>query len=51
MTTMEPTPMKWMLDSRTYGMKIRYSTTAEGLIAWHGDRITYQHYQFTMDQF
>uniref|UniRef100_A0A093XKL9 DNA 3'-5' helicase n=1 Tax=Talaromyces marneffei PM1 TaxID=1077442 RepID=A0A093XKL9_TALMA len=50
MTTMEPTPMKWMLDSRTYGMKIRYGTTADGLIEWHGDRITYQHHRFTMDQ-
>jgi superfamily II DNA helicase RecQ len=51
MTTMEPTPMKWMMDARTYGMKIRYSTTAEGLIEWQGDRITYQHRRFTMDQF
>jgi hypothetical protein len=34
MTTMEATLMKWMLDARTYGLKIRYNTTADGLVAW-----------------
>jgi hypothetical protein len=27
-----PTPMDWIYDCRTYGMKIRYNTTAEGVI-------------------
>jgi hypothetical protein len=51
MTTTNATPMKWMFDTRTYGLKIRYMTTADGLVDWQGDQITYQHYRFTMDQF
>lgn len=43
--------MKWMLDARTYRLKIRYSTTADGLVEWQGERITYQHHRFTIDQF
>jgi hypothetical protein len=27
-----PTPMDWIYECRTYGMKIRYNTTAEGVI-------------------
>jgi hypothetical protein len=51
MTTIEATPMKWMLDAQTYGLKIRYNTTADRLVAWQDDQIIYQHYRFTMDQF
>lgn len=51
MTTAHPTPMKWMFDTRTYGLKIRYTTTAEGVIQWNRDEITYQHVRFTCDQF
>jgi len=36
-----PTPMDWIYECRTYGMKIRYSTTAEGVIEWEGDRVLY----------
>ena len=32
-----PTPMDWIYDCRTYGMKIRYNTTAEG--SWNGKGI------------
>jgi hypothetical protein len=41
MTTHGPTPMKWMFDTRSYGLKIQYTTTAEGSIRWNGDEITY----------
>jgi len=29
-------PMQWMLDLRTYGMKIHFSTTSDGYIDWDG---------------
>ena len=29
----QPTPMDWMLDTRTYGMHIQYTTPAEGSIS------------------
>ena len=36
----KPTPMKWIFMIRTYGMKIRYSTTAPGTVQWHrGNRV------------
>lgn len=51
MTVEHPTPMMWMFHTRTYGLKIRYTTTAEGVIQWKGDEITYQHMRFTCDDF
>lgn len=46
-----PAPMNWMLDARTYGMKIRYSTMAQGVIGWKdGDTILYQDVQLGMTQ-
>lgn len=44
-------PMEWMLDLRTYGMKIHFSGTAPGYIDWKGDQIMYKDIQFTMSQF
>ena len=45
-------PMQWMLDLRTYGLKIHYNTTAIGHIGWHGhDEILYKNIQFNMSQF
>jgi len=32
--------MQWMLDLRTYGLKIHYNTTAEGSIDWVGEQIS-----------
>ena len=46
----EPTPMDWMLETRTYGLHIRYSTPAEGTVSWKGETILYQEIQFTMEQ-
>jgi Orsellinic acid/F9775 biosynthesis cluster protein D len=45
-------PMQWMLDLRTYGLKIHYNTTATGHIGWQGhDEILYKNVQFNMSQF
>ena len=44
-------PMQWMLDLRTYGMKIHFNTTADGHIDWQGDLVLYKKIQFTMTQF
>lgn len=46
-----PTPMKWMFMARTYGLKIRYSTTAAGSIRWEQDTVSYQNVKFHMGQF
>lgn len=50
----EPTPMSWMYDARTYGMKIRYTTTAPGAIRWTGpggETLVYRGIEFSMDSF
>jgi hypothetical protein len=46
----EPTPMDWMLETRTYGLHIRYSTPAGGTVSWKGETILYQEIQFTKEQ-
>ena len=45
-----PTPMDWIYECRTYGMKIQYNTTAEGVMEWEGDRVLYQGIRFNMEQ-
>ena len=44
----KPSPIDWLLRLRTYGMKIRFNTNADGVIEWTGDRLLYGHIQFTM---
>jgi hypothetical protein len=45
-------PMQWMLDLRTYGLKIHYSTTSRGHVEWTGgDELLYKGLQFNMAQF
>lgn len=45
-------PMQWMLDLRTYGLKIHYNTTSRGHVEWVGqDELLYKELQFTMAQF
>src|SRR5271170_4324576 len=46
----QPTPMDWIYECRTYGMKIRYSTTADGVLEWEGNRVLYQNIRFNMEQ-
>jgi hypothetical protein len=44
--------MQWLLDLRTYRIKIHYNTTQPGHITWHGvDELLYKDMQFTMRQF
>jgi RecQ family ATP-dependent DNA helicase len=47
----DPTPMQWLYRSRSYGFKIRYTTTAEGKVQWIGDDILYSNMRFSMNQF
>jgi hypothetical protein len=35
------TPIDWIFECWTYSMKIRYNTTAEGVIEWEGNRVLY----------
>ena len=44
-------PMQWMLDLRTYGLKIHYNTTGEGHVDWVGEQILYKQIQFSMADF
>jgi superfamily II DNA/RNA helicase len=45
-------PMQWMLDLRTYGLKIHYNTTSRGHVEWcNGDELLYKKAQFNMAQF
>ena len=46
----EPTPMDWMISKRSYGMKIRFTTTADGTVTWIGDTIIYKKVEFSMIQ-
>ena len=43
--------MQWILDLRTYGLKIHYNTTAEGSIDWVGEQISWKDsVQFTIQE-
>ncbi|OCK72733.1 hypothetical protein K432DRAFT_265384, partial [Lepidopterella palustris CBS 459.81] len=46
----KPTPMSWMYDVQTYGMKIRYTTTVESKVGWKGELLIYQDIQFTISE-
>ena len=42
-------PMQWMLDLRTYGLKIHYNTSAQGHVEWVGrDELLYKDMQLNM---
>jgi hypothetical protein len=42
-------PMQWMLDLRTYGLKIHYNSTARGHVKWVGqDEMLYKDLQFNI---
>jgi hypothetical protein len=45
-------PIQWMLDLRTYGLRIHYSSTATGHVSWLGqDELLYKEIHFTMGDF
>lgn len=45
-----PTPMNWILETRAYGMNIRYSMSIAGKVNWQGDHIIYQDVEFSIPQ-
>lgn len=45
-----PTPMDWIVSKRSYGMAIRFTTTADGTVTWIGDTIIYKKVEFSMMQ-
>jgi hypothetical protein len=47
----DPKPMQWLYRSWSYGFKIRYTTTAEGMIQWIGDDVLYPKIRFSISQF
>ena len=46
----QPTPMNHVLHARTYGLKIRFTTAAEGMVCWRGNEIMAGPVNFTMNQ-
>jgi hypothetical protein len=44
-------PMQWMLDLRTYGLKIYYNTTSRGHVEWTGNKLLYKELHFSIAQF
>lgn len=45
-------PIQWILDLRTYGLKIHYNTTAIGHVNWKDKYVLeYKTLRFSMDQF
>jgi superfamily II DNA helicase RecQ/uncharacterized C2H2 Zn-finger protein len=45
-------PIQWMLDLRTYGLKVHYNTTSRGHVEWKGyDELLYKDLHFNMAQF
>ncbi|CAG8059412.1 unnamed protein product, partial [Penicillium salamii] len=41
-------PLQWILDLRTYGMRVSFSTTQPGSVGWIGsDRLLYRQLSFT----
>jgi hypothetical protein len=43
------TPMDRLLHQRTYGLRIRSTTKAEGMVSWNGDQILVDDKRFDMD--
>jgi len=46
----EPTPIDSIQRLKAYGMKIRYTTSAEGVIDWVDDTLLYSNIRFSMPQ-
>lgn len=46
----EPTPIDAIQRLKAYGMKIRFTTNAEGVVDWSGDTLLYGNIRFSMPQ-
>jgi hypothetical protein len=44
-------PMQWMLDLRTYRLKIHYNTTSRGHVEWTDNKLLYKELHFSIAQF
>ncbi|KAK4158655.1 hypothetical protein QBC43DRAFT_249019, partial [Cladorrhinum sp. PSN259] len=43
-----PTPIDWIFDCRTYGLKVCFTTPASGQLYWAGSTVTYRQITFSM---
>ncbi|KAI7767511.1 hypothetical protein LZL87_013756 [Fusarium oxysporum] len=46
----EPTPMNWIINTRTYGLRIRYITPGSKTIDWRGDQIIHGRIRIRMGE-
>lgn len=46
----EPTPMWWIMDTRTYGIKVRFTTPGGETVDWRGDQIIHGRVRLGMGQ-
>ncbi|KAL9572228.1 hypothetical protein ACKAV7_003641 [Fusarium commune] len=46
----EPTPMNWIINTRTYGLRIRYTTPGSETIDWRGDQIIHGRIRIRMGE-
>ncbi|RKK19860.1 hypothetical protein BFJ65_g6572 [Fusarium oxysporum f. sp. cepae] len=46
----DPTPMNWIINTRTYGKQIRYTTPGTERIDWRGDQIIHGQVRITMGE-
>ena len=45
-----PAPIHWIYHTRTYGMKVRYTTAVAGAVQWERHSVLYRQLSFSMDQ-
>jgi hypothetical protein len=43
------TPMDYLLYQRTYGIRIRYTTKAEGIVSWNSNQVLIDNKKFDID--
>ncbi|KAH7191230.1 hypothetical protein DER44DRAFT_677843, partial [Fusarium oxysporum] len=46
----QPSPMNWIINTRTYGMQIRYTTPRSETIDWRGDQIIHGQVRIRMSE-
>ncbi|EMT67217.1 Putative ATP-dependent DNA helicase Q1, partial [Fusarium odoratissimum] len=46
----QPSPMNWIINTRTYGMRIRYTTPGSETIDWRGDQIIHGRVRIRMSE-
>lgn len=45
----DPTPIDWIFNTRSYGLKIAFTTALAGHLSWQGNTIIYREIRVTMD--